>query len=115
MATKPEYVPTETLTWEDNMRAISSSNIVSNGTYTGEGVRIGIYESNGICDVTHSNFAGIDITINNENELEVDLHANKVATVLQECVDYANGNPSVFQSELMRVLEDTPAAMRRRR
>ena len=41
--------------------------------------------------------------------------ANKVATVLQECVDYANGNPSVFQSELMRVLEDTPAAMRRRR
>lgn len=41
--------------------------------------------------------------------------ANKVASVLQECVDYSNGNPSVFQSELMRVLEDTPAAIRRRR
>lgn len=41
--------------------------------------------------------------------------ANKVASVLQECVDYADGNPSVFQSELMRVLEDTPAVYRRRR
>lgn len=41
--------------------------------------------------------------------------ANKVASVLQECVDYANGNASVFQSELMRVLEDTPAVFRRRK
>lgn len=40
--------------------------------------------------------------------------ANKVASVLQECVDYADGNASVFQSELQRVLEDTPAIMRRR-
>lgn len=41
--------------------------------------------------------------------------ANKVATVLQECVDYSDGNPSVFQSELQRVVEDTPAIMRRRK
>lgn len=41
--------------------------------------------------------------------------ANKVASVLQDCVDYANGNASVFNSELMRVLEDTPAVYRRRK
>lgn len=41
--------------------------------------------------------------------------ANKVASVLQECVDYADGNAAVFQSELQRVIEDTPAIMRRRK
>ena len=41
--------------------------------------------------------------------------ANKVASVLQDCVDYANGDASVFQSELQRVIEDTPAIMRRRK
>ena len=41
--------------------------------------------------------------------------ANKVASVLQDCVDYADGDASVFQSELQRVIEDTPAIMRRRR
>ena len=40
--------------------------------------------------------------------------ANKVASVLQECVDYADGNASVFNSELMRVLADTPAIYKRR-
>ena len=40
--------------------------------------------------------------------------ANKVASILQECVDYADGDASVFQSELQRVLEDTPAILRRR-
>lgn len=40
--------------------------------------------------------------------------ANKVASILQECVDYADGDASVFQSELQRVLEETPAIMRRR-
>ena len=32
--------------------------------------------------------------------------ANKVATVLQECVDYANGDSSVFTNELQRRLVD---------
>lgn len=40
--------------------------------------------------------------------------ANKVASVLQECVDYADGNASVFNSELMRVLADSPAIYKRR-
>lgn len=32
--------------------------------------------------------------------------ANKVATVLQECVDYAQGDPAVFNTELQRRLVD---------
>lgn len=41
--------------------------------------------------------------------------AERVANVLQDCVDYADGNPAVFISELQRVLEDTPSINRRRK
>jgi hypothetical protein len=40
--------------------------------------------------------------------------ANRVAEALQECVDYADGDPAVFNSELQRILNDTPAIKRRR-
>lgn len=40
--------------------------------------------------------------------------AERVAQGLQECVDYADGDPAVFKSELMRILNDTPAIKRRR-
>lgn len=32
--------------------------------------------------------------------------ANKVATVIQECIDYADGDPSVFTNELQRRTND---------
>lgn len=34
--------------------------------------------------------------------------AEKVANILQECVDYADGDSSVFTTELQRVMIDTP-------
>lgn len=40
--------------------------------------------------------------------------ASRVAEALQECVDYADGDPAVFNSELQRILNDTPAIKRRR-
>ena len=40
--------------------------------------------------------------------------ATRVAEALQECVDYADGDPAVFNSELQRILNDTPAIKRRR-
>lgn len=40
--------------------------------------------------------------------------ANRVAQALQDCVDYADGDPAVFNSELQRILNDTPAIKRRR-
>ena len=39
--------------------------------------------------------------------------SQKVADVLQECVDVADGNTAVFMSELQRVLKDTPALRRK--
>lgn len=39
--------------------------------------------------------------------------SQKVADVLQECVDKAEGNTAVFMSELQRVLKDTPALRRK--
>lgn len=39
--------------------------------------------------------------------------SQKVADVLQECVDTADGNTAVFMSELQRVLKDTPAMRRK--
>ena len=39
--------------------------------------------------------------------------ANKVAKVLQDCVDYAAGDSSIFTSELQRVMIDAAPARRR--
>ena len=39
--------------------------------------------------------------------------SQKVADVVQECVDVADGNTAVFMSELQRVLKDTPAMRRK--
>lgn len=40
--------------------------------------------------------------------------ANRVATKLQECVDYADGNSDIFTTELQRIMADT-APIRTRR
>ena len=39
--------------------------------------------------------------------------AEKVATVLQECIDYADGNPEVFTMELNRRMVDYVPARRK--
>ena len=39
--------------------------------------------------------------------------AQKVADILQECVDIADGNTGVFMSELQRVIKDTPLIRRK--
>lgn len=40
--------------------------------------------------------------------------AERVAAELQKCVDYADGDPDVFNSELQRVLKDTPIIRRKK-
>ena len=39
--------------------------------------------------------------------------ANRVAKVLRECVDYADGDSSIFTNELQRVMIDTAPRARR--
>lgn len=41
--------------------------------------------------------------------------ANKVATIMQECIDYADGNSEIFTNELMRRTNDTKSINNRRR
>ena len=41
--------------------------------------------------------------------------ANRVASVMQECIDYADGNSDVFTQELMRRTNDTGRIPRNRR
>lgn len=39
--------------------------------------------------------------------------ANKVADIMRECIDYANGDSQVFTNELMRRTKDSPNMPRR--
>lgn len=41
--------------------------------------------------------------------------AQKVAEALEHCIEYADGDSSVFTNELMRITKDTPSLMRQTR
>lgn len=74
-------VPESEASWSSTLTSINAYNIVSNGTYTGEGIRIGIYEAGGICDTAHSNLAGKNITVRDASVTETN-HATQVASIL---------------------------------
>ena len=76
-----EPVPEEEASWTNTLKGIDAYDIVSNGTYTGEGVRKGIYESGGVCDVTHTNLTDVDITLRNSST-KTTSHATNVASIL---------------------------------
>lgn len=76
-----EPIAEEAVSWDSAMFAINAKGVVSRGTYTGEGVRIGIYEAGGVCDINHVNFIDKDITLRGTSD-EITTHANQVTTVL---------------------------------
>lgn len=67
--------------WNTVLDEIGASDIVDDGTYTGEGVRIGILEVDGVCNVNHKNLKGKNITIKNEADGVSD-HATAVTSVI---------------------------------
>ena len=67
--------------WNQTLDSINAYDVVSNGTYTGEGIRIGVYESGGVCDTTHTNLANKDITIR-DTSVETTAHATNVTSIL---------------------------------
>lgn len=73
--------PEETASWNDTLKGINAYDIVNNGTRTGKGIRIGIYESEGICDVSHVNLSNKNITLKDPTEVK-DIHATQVASIL---------------------------------
>lgn len=68
-------------TWADTLDGINAYDIVSNGTYTGVGIRIGVYEAGGICDRSNVNLLDKDITIH-DPLARVSGHATNVTTIL---------------------------------
>lgn len=82
-----EPVPASEMTWNETLTTINARSIVNNGTYTGEGIRIGILEAGGICDTSHASLENIDITFNNfedltEEQTDEDDHATNVTSIL---------------------------------
>ena len=76
-----EPVPETEASWTNTLKGIEAYDIVTDGTYTGEGVRIGIYESGGVCDITHTNLVDKDITLRNSSTATTS-HATNVASIL---------------------------------
>ncbi len=73
--------PESEASWADCMNATSAYTIMNNQRYTGESIKIGIYEVDGICDLTNANLVGKDITLRYPNE-EIDDHATAVTSIL---------------------------------
>lgn len=51
--------------WDETLAAMNAYNVVSDETFTGNGVRIGVYEWDGVCDEEHPNLVDKDITLKN--------------------------------------------------
>ena len=71
----------EEASWIEALEGINAYDIVSDATYTGDGVRIGVFESGGVCDTSHTNLKGKNITIKDSNE-KTTAHATNVVSIL---------------------------------
>ena len=84
---EPEMVSQSTeginsTTWYNTLRNIKAySTVVTNKTYTGEGVKIGVYEKDGICDRTIYYLNGKSIDFKDSSSL-IDGHANWVTSII---------------------------------
>lgn len=78
-----DYAPTANTngSWAQTLDGINAYDIVTDETYTGEGVRIGIYEWGGVCDTSHLNLVGKDVTIR-DSSVNVSEHATLVTSVI---------------------------------
>lgn len=73
----------EEVSWETALTEIGAYDIVSSGTYTGEGVRVGVYEPGGVADTSHPNLQGKTIRQNNETSGNlISDHATAVASII---------------------------------
>lgn len=67
-------------TWNTAMSGVGASSIISNSQYTGEGIRIGILESDGVCDDEHINLVDKNIEIGAHTNTTP--HATRVTSIL---------------------------------
>ena len=76
-----EEQPEADVAWNTTLNELNAYDIVNDGTYTGDGIRVGIYESGGICDVDHVNLSDKNITLRDATKTETP-HATNVASIL---------------------------------
>ena len=82
ISVSPVTQATEQVSWNNTLKEINAYDIVSDGTYTGEGVRIGVLEL-GICEPTISNLSNIDITLHpSSSSITNHDHANSVTSII---------------------------------
>lgn len=84
------------VSWEVILQRMNAYNIVENGIYTGRDIKIGVYESGGVCDVNHVNFTKGDTNPNNDTKIFIrdgdtvlDEHADTVASIFAYMVPNA--------------------------
>ena len=68
--------------WDECLEAIGAKDTVDSGIYTGNGIRIGIYEGHGICDTLNENLTGKNIVINTAASIASNDHATIVTSIV---------------------------------
>jgi len=68
-------------TFNQMLSHINAQDIVSNGTYTGDGIRIGVFEGGGVCDINNPNLSDKNITIRS-GDTDITNHATAVTSVI---------------------------------
>ena len=71
----------KTVAWDTMLDEINAADVISESVYTGEGVRIGILESGGICDIENKNLKDKDIIIRDAS-VEISDHATEVTSIV---------------------------------
>ena len=74
--------PVTTESWADVLGGINAVDIVADPTKTGWGIKIGILEARGVCDINHANFYLKNINVREEFADMIDSHATDVTSVL---------------------------------
>lgn len=70
-----------TVSWDTMLDEINATEIVSSGTYTGEGLKIGILESGGVCDSNSINLRDKNVIIR-DSSVQIKNHATEVTSII---------------------------------
>ncbi len=93
----------EQVSWNNTLKDIEAYDVVSNQTYTGNGIRVGIYEKS-LCDTNHLNLRNksitLDDTYNSSNESDDSIrHSNRVTSIVAlmapDAQYFVSGNQSL--------------------
>lgn len=85
-SSKDSFKTVETASWSRTLKEIEAYQTVTFGPYTGNGVKVGVLEVGGICDVNHKNLKSSNIHINPNRSQAISSHATEVTSIIDEMV-----------------------------